>query len=397
MGDGEMEEPKSVYSRIAFEIAKLVEGGLRGDRDKVAAYASQIAARLEQVGESKAAKRILLAVSERSARTATAARGDIQQIVPVPVDADSRLPVADVEMVEDDVFLILNTAAEQMVARLVNCFQNLDQLAKHGVGITPTLLVYGPPGTGKTQLARFIAKQAHLPLLTARSDALISSYLGSTAKNVRALFDHANARPCVLFLDEFDSIAKMRDDQHELGELKRVVISLLQNIDALSKDHIVVAATNHEHLLDPAIWRRFAYKLELSNPDKDQRIAMLRSFLGAFGDPKTIDIIADLTKDMSGAQLQHISSEAIRDTLLEDGGATKVSLFTITKISIEQIAHKQLLDPEEKTRIIMEKCGDAFSGAVLGAMTGVSQPTAWRNAKKMEIELARDDKDRRAG
>jgi hypothetical protein len=102
---------------------------------------------------------------------------------------------------------------------------------------------------------------------------------------------------------------------------------------------------------------------------------------------------------MSGAQLQHIAAEAIRDTLLENAGATTVSLFTLTKIAIEQVAHKQLLDPEEKMRVIVEKCGpDAFSSPTLGSMTGMPQPTAWRKLKKMmETDIARDDQDRCAG
>src|SRR4029077_10470965 len=108
----------------------------------------------------------------------------------------------------------------------------------------PSLLIYGPPGCGKTQLARHVAEELHLPLLTARVDTIVSSYLGNTSKNIRSLFEHAMARPCVLFLDEFDAIAKLRDDQHELGELKRVVISLLQNIDALDSSITLIPATD---------------------------------------------------------------------------------------------------------------------------------------------------------
>jgi len=100
----------------------------------------------------------------------------------------------------------------------------------------------------------------------ARLDGLISSYLGSTAKNIRALFDFAAKTPCVLFLDEFDAIAKVRSDAQEMGELKRVVNSFLQNLDTLGRQSIVLAATNHETLLDAAVWRRFTYRLALTLP-----------------------------------------------------------------------------------------------------------------------------------
>jgi SpoVK/Ycf46/Vps4 family AAA+-type ATPase len=110
---------------------------------------------------------------------------------------------------------------------------------------------------------------------------LISSYLGSTSKNIRSLLEYAQSEPCVLFLDEFDSIAKARDDRNEIGELKRVVVSLLQNIDNL-EDTILIAATNHVHLLDPAIGRRFHYKIELLPPEMTERKKIFLSLLRKF-------------------------------------------------------------------------------------------------------------------
>ena len=96
------------------------------------------------------------------------------------------------------------------------------------------MLLYGPPGVGKSETAKYVAARLEVPLYTVRTDSLVSSYLGSTSKNLRSVFDFVSAEPCVLFLDELDAIAKQRDDSQELGELKRVVISLLQNIDKLN-------------------------------------------------------------------------------------------------------------------------------------------------------------------
>jgi AAA+ superfamily predicted ATPase len=140
--------------------------------------------------------------------------------------------------------------------------------------------MYGPPGTGKSRLARHIAQELGLDLYVARLDGLISSFLGSTAKNIRALFDFAAKTPCVLFLDEFDAIAKLRSDNQELGELKRVVNSFIQNLDTLGSQSIVVAATNHQELLDSAIWRRFSYRLALDFPIAELRRTMWTAFIG---------------------------------------------------------------------------------------------------------------------
>ena len=121
-----------------------------------------------------------------------------------------------------------------------------------------------------TSAAKYIAAKMNLPLVAARLDTLISSLLGNTAKNIHKIFEFAKRQPCVLFLDEFDAIAKARDDQHELGELKRVVNSLLQNIDEYCQDGILIAATNHHELLDSAIWRRFQTVIEMPRPGVEE-------------------------------------------------------------------------------------------------------------------------------
>src|SRR5579863_3140015 len=129
------------------------------------------------------------------------------------------------------------------------------------------MLIAGPPGTGKTLLAGHIAAQLNRPLYTVRLDSVISSLLGDTAKNIRSFFDFVPIRGGILFLDEMDAIAKLRDDRQELGELKRVVNTVIQGLDSLDDHAVVIAATNHPQLLDSAIWRRFPYKIELGAPN----------------------------------------------------------------------------------------------------------------------------------
>jgi len=135
------------------------------------------------------------------------------------------------------------------------------------------ILLAGPPGNGKTSLAEALAYELVLPLFTVRYEAVVTSYLGETAQRLRRLFDYVRTEPCVLFFDEFDAIGKERGDIHETGEIKRVVTTLLLQLDELPSYCVLVGATNHPELLDRATWRRFELRLELDKPSSKQMIA----------------------------------------------------------------------------------------------------------------------------
>src|SRR5665213_3572636 len=126
--------------------------------------------------------------------------------------------------------------------------------------------LYSPPGVGKTLAARWIARELHRPLLTLDLSAVMSSFLGRTGANVRHVLDYAKGVDCVLLLDELDSIAKRRDDASDVGELKRLVTVLLQEIDDWPSTGLLIAATNHSDLLDPAVWRRFEMRVNFPMP-----------------------------------------------------------------------------------------------------------------------------------
>ena len=169
--------------------------------------------------------------------------------------------------------------------------------------------------------ADYIAQQMQLPLVVARLDSLVSSLLGNTAKNIRKIFEFASRQPCILFLDEFDAIAKARDDQHELGELKRVVNSLLQNIDEFVESNILIAATNHQELLDKAIWRRFNSIIDVSLPQSSDIQRLLQLFLKSveFGfdlDSKKGEALAELMQGNSPADIKSICQNAIAQNVL---------------------------------------------------------------------------------
>jgi DNA replication protein DnaC len=143
-----------------------------------------------------------------------------------------------------------------------------DLLRSHGLEPRNKILLVGPPGNGKTSLAEAVAEALMLPLLTVKYESLVGAYLGETASRLGKLFDYAKTRQCVLFFDEFETLGKERGDTHETGEIKRVVSSLLLQIDSLPSYVIVIAATNHDALLDRAAWRRFQLRLLLPKPSR---------------------------------------------------------------------------------------------------------------------------------
>jgi len=244
------------------EVIRIIEGGLSGDRVRVLNYAKTLAANLEKEGDARFARRINSVLANKRFSTAT-----LDGLSSKPVDQESRMDIVDVEMVLlGTIDLVLSSFLEKETESFISMYDHRESIAARGIEAQNCLLLYGPPGCGKTSIARYIAAKTGLPLVTARLDGLVSSLLGSTAKNIRKIFDYAAQQECVLFLDEFDAVAKRRDDENELGELKRVVNSLIQNIDAFATGSILIAATNHHELLDPAVWRRFNKVIEVPRP-----------------------------------------------------------------------------------------------------------------------------------
>ncbi len=374
--------PSSVRQYV-FDIGKIVEGALRGDQARVLTYTDRLRSRLEEDGEQQAALRLKRLLSGSPSHMAQVA--DIAEARRgLPVDSESRLPIADIDPAPTGTeTLVLEQDVGALVERFVASVQMADELVANGLSVSPSMLIHGPPGVGKTLLARSIAQRLGFPLITARTDALISSYLGSTAKNVRMLFDHAAGRPCVLFLDEFDALGKMRDDSRELGELKRVVISLLQNIDALGPDHVLLAATNHEHLLDPAIWRRFTYKIRLGPPSVEARGELFRRFLRGHLEDQDIEVLTMLAEGATGAEIKHACEDSLRAMVL--GGRTELGLEVVAHTLMHSLDDDtEGAAPEDVVLRLAERLGRKASQEKIGRIVGLSQSQVSRilNAKE---------------
>jgi SpoVK/Ycf46/Vps4 family AAA+-type ATPase len=178
--------------------------------------------------------------------------------------------------------LILPVAARQGVEEMIEEQRRADVLRGHGLEPRSRILLVGPPGTGKTTLVEGLAEAVAVSMFVVRYEAMIGSYLGETAARLKRVFDYARTTPCVLFFDEFDAIGKERGDVHETGEIKRVVTSLLMQIDELPSYTIVAAATNHPELLDRAAWRRFQVRVNLPLPTQKELASYIETFLMNF-------------------------------------------------------------------------------------------------------------------
>ena len=189
----------------------------------------------------------------------------------LPRDPDRDAALVDVRDSERQrAEIVLSEDLARKLDRAIAEYRNRDALARHGLNPRSRLIFVGPPGCGKTLAAQVLANELSLPLVYARFDGIVSSFLGETATNLRRVFTFAAKAPSLLFFDEFDTIAKRRDDAYEVGELKRVVGSFLQILDSYPRDRMVVAATNHEGLLDEALWRRFDDVLVFPRPTAAQ-------------------------------------------------------------------------------------------------------------------------------
>ena len=239
---------------------------------------------------------------------------------PVPVDLDSRLELVRWEDHPTVAFTPVwpkpvAAVLEEVIAERV--FEQ--RLSEAGVEPTKSLLFSGPPGTGKTLAATWLAEQLEVPLLTLDLSGVMSSFLGRTGNNIRTVLDYARRSPGILLLDEFDALAKRRDDGLEIGELKRLVTVLLQEIDRWPTHSILIAATNHPDLLDPAIWRRFNRLLEFPLPTQPELEQLIRQLVPEIAtSPISPDFLAGLFTGHSFSDVARTIETANRTALVRD-------------------------------------------------------------------------------
>ncbi|REL31289.1 AAA family ATPase [Thalassotalea euphylliae] len=244
----------------------LIEDGLKGDIEGLEMQARRLASKLK-----KSDPKLSESISKLVSSSGCLRQSSSSHNTPTPVEPDSRQKL----LIETYPVILRSQpvwtpAIEKNIERFLRERVMSEELLNEGLLPSRSLLMSGPPGVGKTLTAQSIASKLDLPLLTLDLASVMSSYLGKTGNNIKAVLNYASAFPCVLLLDEFDAIAKKRDDDSDVGELKRLVTVLLQAIDDWPVTSVLVAATNHGDLLDPAIWRRFDSLLEFDYPTPEQ-------------------------------------------------------------------------------------------------------------------------------
>lgn len=232
--------------------------------------------------------------------------------------------------------LILPENVLKACKELIEEHHRRDLLRSYNLEPRHRILLSGPPGNGKTTLAEALANELMVPLFIVKYEGIISRYLGDTSIQLDKLFDHVKSHRCVLFFDEFDAISKERGDENDNGEIKRVVNSLLKQIDNLPSHVIFIGATNHERMLDKAMWRRFQLQLSLPQPTRGMAIKWFENFTGKVGHslgyaPSTL---ADKLKGLSFAEMEEFALDVQRQYVLGLPASEK-KLKTIVKDRLE--------------------------------------------------------------
>lgn len=372
-------------------IENLIVSHCTGEESKFANAVSELIKDEEKKGNIPLAARLRKAYetkqkskSEPSFNVSAAGFAPQSQAI-APRDKDSLLELY--EIVHSDIKLadvILPETQKNALEQLIEEQKNAEALKKHNIEPANRLLLCGPPGCGKTMTAYAIGHALGLPIAYVRLDGLVSSYLGQTSTNLRKVFDSVRNQRIILFLDEFDAIAKKRDDSNELGELKRVVTTLLQNFDNMPANVLLIAATNHEHLLDPAIWRRFNLTITLELPDEAQRLILLQKWMNEYAISESLDYkkLSKITLGLNGAQIKELTKAAAKKYVINK----ELSTGDVITIFIQQQTMYSGSN-DDAMELISDLNNRGVSLRALAKAVGITHSTLDYRIKKYRGEL----------
>lgn len=272
------DELKSEYE----ELVHLARLALSGGPEDVRLYVARLVRRFRAT-QPALAEQLNVFLQKGSPRNARFMRRAPQDDpgVSLPVDGETHLSLLRQQSVDERVVVpIFSEEQERSLRQLAEERKVAAKLLKAGLTPTRSAIFLGRPGVGKTLAARWLAQLLGLNLYVLDLSSVMSSFLGKTGVNIRAALEFAKANECILLIDEIDAIAKRRSDDADVGELKRLVTVILQEIDEWPSSSLLLAATNHPELIDPAIWRRFDMIIEFQMPDHDQIARAIERFMG---------------------------------------------------------------------------------------------------------------------
>ena len=300
-----------------------------------------------------------------------------------PIDADSRLAL--LRIVDDLKGMDRPLLPLSLLAQLQNIgkeHQQRQRLLEHGIEPTKSAILIGPPGVGKTMSARWLATQLNKPLWILDLSTVMSSLLGKTGANLRSVFDFAKKNDAVLLLDEIDAIAKRRNDESDVGELKRLVTVILQEVDAWPSTGLLLAATNHPELIDPALWRRFDSVLEFNQPAAELLEAAIKRFFGQDCNEfeSSIQVLKLCFENNSFSNVERAINSIRRDKVLNNISSAE-AVFNFAHSNFHSLSKQARHD----LAIELAKSKDISHNRIM-ALTGVSRDTIRKYAGPSPIK-----------
>ena len=252
-------------------------------------------------------------------RYLTMLNNSAMNLMELPADLKNLLIMEDVSVSFNENRYYLSNRESKVVEKILKLNKASQRLAEIGVNYINSTILYGQSGTGKTTLGRYIAYKMGIPFAYLNFSRVVDSYLGSTQKNISKVFDHVKQQKCVFMIDEIDAIGMRRQDSKEVGEMSRIVISLMQNLDTLTSDVVLLGATNRLDIIDEALLRRFTTKHEVKRLNKQERYEMASKFLADVDfDYDDEWLIGIYERDNTQAGLTNELVEALVEKYMED-------------------------------------------------------------------------------
>lgn len=361
-------------SEIQADLAQLVRLVLTEQYDDVRLYVARLVRKYRDTAPLLA-EQLDLYLRNKPHRSAPALRkfSTAQGVPPVvPVDEDSRMNLLKVFDEQKNLEKpMLSQAIEDNLDQIILERKNVQKLNKLGLSPTKSAIFVGPPGVGKTMTAQWLAQKLNVPFYVLDLTAVMSSLLGKSGNNLRAALDFAKKSPCVLLLDEIDAIAKRRSDDADIGELKRLVTVILQEVDQWPSTGLLLAATNYADLIDPALWRRFDLVVEFQTPDRTAIHEAVKRFMGADFAIFAIwaDILAMIFEGESFSDIERSINRIRRSIALGTASDAEI-IEDFVKNKIEQMPRPKRID----MAVSLSKT-KKLSQHVVSGLTGVSRDT----------------------